>query len=58
MIELVDYGFGPGARLRADEARLPGREGALAALETFYYALKGRTWRRWSPAGRMIRWCS
>ena len=42
MIELVDYGFGPGARLRADEARLPGREGALAALETFYYALNGK----------------
>jgi ketosteroid isomerase-like protein len=39
MIELVDYGFGPDARPRADEARTPGREGALAALETFYYAL-------------------
>ena len=42
MIELVDYGFGPGARSRVDEARLPGREGALAALETFYYALNGK----------------
>jgi ketosteroid isomerase-like protein len=39
MIELVDYGFGPGARNRLAEVRTPGREGALAALETFYYAL-------------------
>ena len=42
MIELVDYGFGPAARSRPVEARLPGREGALAALETFYYALNGK----------------
>ncbi|MEU4197910.1 nuclear transport factor 2 family protein [Kribbella sp. NPDC026611] len=39
MIELVDYGFGPGARARLAEAADPGRAGALAALETFYYAL-------------------
>lgn len=39
MIELADYGFGPNARPRADESRTPGRDGALAALETFYYAL-------------------
>jgi hypothetical protein len=58
MIELVDYGFGPGARSRADEARLPGREGALAALETFYYALTARIWRRWSPGGPTPSWCS
>ncbi|GAA1578620.1 MULTISPECIES: YybH family protein [Kribbella] len=42
MIELVDYGFGPGARSRTDEARTPGRAGALAALETFYYALNSK----------------
>ncbi|WP_328998276.1 nuclear transport factor 2 family protein [Kribbella sp. NBC_00709] len=42
MIELVDYEFGPAARSRAAEARLPGRAGALAALETFYYALNGK----------------
>lgn len=42
MIELVDYGFGPDARSRAAEARAPGREGALAALETFYYALNSK----------------
>lgn len=33
MIELVDYGFGPGARPRAEDARSPGREGALAAYQ-------------------------
>ncbi|TDO69308.1 SnoaL-like protein [Kribbella sp. VKM Ac-2571] len=42
MIELVDYGFGPGAQARVAEARLPGRDGALAALETFYYALNSK----------------
>lgn len=42
MIELIDYGFGPNARSRADEARTPGRVGALAALETFYYALNSK----------------
>lgn len=42
MIELVDYGFGPDARSRATAARVPGREGALAALETFYYALNSK----------------
>ncbi|MEU0089083.1 nuclear transport factor 2 family protein [Kribbella sp. NPDC006257] len=39
MIELVDYQFGPAARNRLSEAAHTGREGALAALETFYYAL-------------------
>lgn len=42
MIELVDYGFGPQARSRMAAARSPGREGALAALETFYYALHSK----------------
>ena len=42
MIELVDYGFGPEARNRLAEVATPGREGALAALETFYYALNNR----------------
>ncbi|MFI5693370.1 YybH family protein [Kribbella sp. NPDC051586] len=42
MLELVDYGFGPDARPRVDEARVPGRAGALAALETFYYALNSK----------------
>ena len=42
MIELVDYGFGPGAQSRVAEAQLPGRDGALAALETFYYALNSK----------------
>jgi SnoaL-like protein len=39
MIELVDYQFGPAARNRLAEAQEAGRAGALAALETFYYAL-------------------
>ncbi|GLY39856.1 hypothetical protein Amsp01_058790 [Amycolatopsis sp. NBRC 101858] len=42
MIELVDYQFGPQARRRLAEARDPGREGAVAALETFYHALNRR----------------
>ncbi|HWD80597.1 MAG TPA: nuclear transport factor 2 family protein [Kribbella sp.] len=39
MIELAEYNFGPDARRRSEEARTPGRAGALAALETFYYSL-------------------
>ncbi|WP_410788323.1 hypothetical protein [Kribbella sp. C-35] len=35
MIELVDYGFGPSARLRADEARAPERAGAVCVQVTF-----------------------
>ncbi|MEV6639028.1 nuclear transport factor 2 family protein [Amycolatopsis sp. NPDC051371] len=42
MIELVDYQFGPQARRRLEEARDPGREGAIAALESFYHALNRR----------------
>ncbi|NIK61521.1 YybH family protein [Kribbella shirazensis] len=39
MTQLVDYNFGPSARLRLDEAAKPDHDGALAALESFYYAL-------------------
>jgi SnoaL-like domain len=39
VIELVDYQFGEQARNRLAEAGDAGRTGALAALETFYYAL-------------------
>jgi hypothetical protein len=39
MAELVDYNFGPAARNRLEEARDPGRAGAVAALESFYFAL-------------------
>jgi SnoaL-like protein len=42
MIELVDYQFGPTSRRRLDGTKDPGREGAIAALETFYYALNRR----------------
>jgi ketosteroid isomerase-like protein len=41
-IELVDYRFGPSARNRVDGATDPGRDGAVAALETFYHALNSR----------------
>lgn len=39
MSTLVDHDFGPGSRNRLDEARDPGPDGAVAALETFYHAL-------------------
>ena len=39
MSTLVDYDFGAAARNRLDEARDPGPDGAVAALETFYFAL-------------------
>ncbi|MBP2356519.1 limonene-1,2-epoxide hydrolase [Kribbella aluminosa] len=42
MIERTDYGFGPDARRRTEDVRAPGRAGALAALETFYYALNSK----------------
>ncbi len=38
----LDAAFGPDARNRLDEATKPGREGALAALESFYYAFNQR----------------
>jgi ketosteroid isomerase-like protein len=41
-IELVDYRFGPDARKLLAEARDPGRDGAVAALESFYHALNNR----------------
>jgi ketosteroid isomerase-like protein len=41
-IELVDYRFGPDARKLLTEARDPGRDGAVAALESFYHALNNR----------------
>jgi hypothetical protein len=37
--ELVDFGFGSQARNRLSKATDPGHAGAVAALETFYYAL-------------------
>jgi hypothetical protein len=42
MISHSDLKFGPRARVRLTEAGDPGPEGALAALETFYYALNQR----------------
>ncbi|WP_103336094.1 YybH family protein [Amycolatopsis sp. CA-126428] len=38
----LDTTFGTGARNRLDAATDPGREGALAALESFYYAFNQR----------------
>ena len=42
MISHSNLGPGAQARNRLDEARDPGVKGALAALETFYYALNHR----------------
>lgn len=39
MITVVDYRFGPEARNRLDDTDEPGLAGAVAALETYYYAL-------------------
>jgi hypothetical protein len=39
VISLADYQFGPTARNRLDDTATPGLVGAVAALETFYYAL-------------------
>lgn len=39
MISVVDYDFGPSARNRLNDLGTPGISGAVAALETFYYAL-------------------
>lgn len=38
-METVNYDFGPAARNRIADADQPGQEGAVAALETFYFAL-------------------
>lgn len=42
MITLTDYGFGPRARNQLAAAADPSPAGAVAALETFYYALNQR----------------
>jgi len=39
VISVVDYDFGPAARNRLADTAMPGMAGAIAALETFYYAL-------------------
>jgi hypothetical protein len=51
--ELADFGFGPQARNRLSDATDPGHSGAIAALETFYYALNNADLKilasTWSP---------
>ncbi|GAB3798337.1 nuclear transport factor 2 family protein [Humibacter antri] len=42
IISLNDYRFGPNARNRTQEMNDPSASGAVAALETFYYALNQR----------------
>ncbi len=42
MTRQLDISFGPGSVNRADEALSPGIDGALAALETFYFAFNHR----------------
>ena len=42
MITLDDYGFGPNSSNRLAEAKDPSPVGAVAALETFYYAYNHR----------------
>lgn len=39
MYEVIGYDFGPAARNRLADTTRRDREGAVAALETFYYAL-------------------
>jgi hypothetical protein len=41
-VELVDYQFGQASRNRLNEAAIPGLAGAVAALESVYYALNPR----------------
>ncbi|HEX7019291.1 MAG TPA: nuclear transport factor 2 family protein [Gemmatimonadaceae bacterium] len=38
----IDSSFGPESRNRLEEARQPDFQGALAALETFYYSFNSR----------------
>ncbi|HEX7018422.1 MAG TPA: nuclear transport factor 2 family protein, partial [Gemmatimonadaceae bacterium] len=38
----IQSSFGPESRNRLEEARQPGLQGALAALETFYYSFNNR----------------
>lgn len=53
MITLTDYQFGPQSRDRQAEAKDPTADGAIAALETFYYALNQHDTKAmtavWSP---------
>lgn len=42
MTQHLDLSFGTTARNRLDEAHRPGMDGALAALESFYYAFNHR----------------
>lgn len=42
MTRQLDISFGPASRNRLDKAVSPGIDGALAALETFYFALNNR----------------
>lgn len=55
MITLTDYQFGAQSRDRQAEAKDPSADGAIAALETFYYALNQRDIDAmtavWSPHG-------
>jgi hypothetical protein len=41
-MEVVDHRFGPQSRNRLTDTENPARDGAIAALETFYYALNNR----------------
>ncbi|HEY4017770.1 MAG TPA: nuclear transport factor 2 family protein [Pseudonocardiaceae bacterium] len=41
-LSYLDLSFGPASRNLLAEATNPGREGALTALESFYYALNSR----------------
>ncbi|MDO0937566.1 nuclear transport factor 2 family protein [Streptomyces sp. DG2A-72] len=42
MTQQLDVSFGPASRNRLNEAASPGADGALAALETFYFAFNTR----------------
>ncbi|MCN9242584.1 nuclear transport factor 2 family protein [Streptomyces sp. RY43-2] len=42
MAQQLDISFGPGSRNRIDETVTPGIDGALAALETFYFSFNNR----------------
>lgn len=42
MTRQLDISFGPDSHDRLDEAASPGVDGALAALETFYFAFNNR----------------
>jgi SnoaL-like domain len=42
MTRQLDVSFGPASRNRLDEAVSPGADGALAALETFYFSFNNR----------------